>query len=247
MNDGVWITLDQRIGHIFAADFSRRVASGREDGDSLLGIVSVGGEYVDCIVFEQPVGGAAHSFAPESSERGAGHLDDAALFGPFHHALRTLAQNRIAFGMRDDGGDSAIAQLGKTFCDLLRHAVVAQFNQHVVRAFDGVARGVGEQVLQVVVGKMEVAAQGERERIAYESLEVRDEALKIRAVIVIAIVGVGRGNLMSDAIGGGHAAHGDGDFPGLRSVVHFRKNVRVNVDHDCRNTSNLLRLCLDLI
>jgi hypothetical protein len=43
---------------------------------------------------------------------------------------------------------------------------------------------------------------------------------------------MGRGDLVSDAVGGGHSAHGDGGFPRLGAVVYFRKNVRVNVDHD---------------
>jgi hypothetical protein len=49
---------------------------------------------------------------------------------------------------------------------------------------------------------------------------------------MVAVVGMRRGDLMSDAVGGGHAAHGDGDVPGLRAVVYLRKNVGVNVDHD---------------
>jgi hypothetical protein len=52
-----------------------------------------------------------------------------------------------------------------------------------------------------------------------------DESLKIRAIIVIAVVGVRGGDLVSDAVGRSHAAHGDGGFPGLRSVVYFRKNM----------------------
>jgi hypothetical protein len=54
---------------------------------------------------------------------------------------------------------------------------------------------------------------------------VSDEALKIIAVVVIAIVGMRRGDLMGDAVCRSHAAHRDGGLPGLRSVVYFRKNV----------------------
>jgi hypothetical protein len=43
---------------------------------------------------------------------------------------------------------------------------------------------------------------------------------------------MGSGDLVSDAVGSGHAAHGDGGFPGLGAVVYFRKNVGMNVDHD---------------
>jgi hypothetical protein len=39
------------------------------------------------------------------------------------------------------------------------------------------------------------------------------------------------GNLVSDAVGGSHAAHGDRGFDGLGSIIYFGKNMRVNVDH----------------
>jgi hypothetical protein len=52
---------------------------------------------------------------------------------------------------------------------------------------------------------------------------------------MVAVVGVGRGDLMGDAIGGGHLAHGDGHVPGLGAVVYFRKNVGVNVEHVGKN------------
>ena len=117
------------------------------------------------VMLEQPLGGAPHALSPESSETGGGHLDHATLLSPLHYALRSLAQNGIALGMGDDSGDAAVAELRKTIGRLLRHAVIAQLDQHVVRAFDGVARGVGENILQIVVGEMEVAAQAEGERV----------------------------------------------------------------------------------
>jgi len=53
--------------------------------------------------------------------------------------------------------------------------------------------------------------------------------------------------LMGDAVGGGHAAHGDGGLPRLGSVVYFRKNVRVNVDHDCEKPKRALWVAYELI
>jgi len=76
---------------------------------------------------------------------------------------------------------------------------------------------------------------------------VRNQSLEIRAVVVITVIGMRCCDLMRDAVSRGHAAHGDGDFPGLRSVVYFRKNMGVNVDHGCRNTSIPNGLRLDLI
>src|SRR5580698_9826491 len=143
--------------------------------------------------------------------------------------------------MSDDGSDAEVAELRKAIGGLLRHAVIAQLDQHVMRSADGVASGIGEHVLHVVIGEMEVAAQAEGERIAYLLLQLVDQSLKISAVVVVAVVGMRRGDLVRNAVGGGHAAHSNGHFPGLGSVVYFRKNVGMNVDHDCRNTETRLR------
>jgi hypothetical protein len=37
---------------------------------------------------------------------------------------------------------------------------------------------------------------------------------------------------MRDAVSGRHAAHGDGNVPGFRAIVYFRKNMGMNIDHD---------------
>src|SRR5579863_406035 len=198
------------------------------------------------VVLEQPVRGLAHALSPESGERRAGDLDDATQLGPLHYALRALAQNRIALRMRDDCSDAAIAKLGETVRGLLRDAVIVQLHQHVMSSFDGVARGIGEHGLQVVIRKMKIAAETDLDGIADEALQVINERLEINAVVVIAIVGVWRGNLVRNTVGRGHAAHGDGGLPGFRSVVYFRKNVRMNVDHDCWNTMRAELACIDL-
>jgi hypothetical protein len=41
-----------------------------------------------------------------------------------------------------------------------------------------------------------------------------------------------------DAVCSSGAAHGNGNVPGFRPVVYLGKDVRVNVDHDRRNTGN---------
>jgi hypothetical protein len=161
VNDGLRVSLDESVRNFFAADFGGGFARRGEHGNTFLGIVRVRSQHVDGIMFEQPLRGAAHAFTPESGERRSRHLNHAPLLSPLHHPLRSLAQNRIAFGMRDHRSDAAVAQLRKTVCNLLRNAVVAQFDQHVVRAFDGIACGIGQHILQIVVGEMEVAAQAE--------------------------------------------------------------------------------------
>ena len=84
---------------------------------------------------------------------------------------------------------------------------------------------------------MEIAAQAHRQRVAHELLQMRDHSLQISPVVVIAVVGMRSRYLVRDAVGRSHPAHGDGHLPGFRSIVYFRKNVRVNIDHGCKNTS----------
>jgi hypothetical protein len=47
---------------------------------------------------------------------------------------------------------------------------------------------------------------------------------------------VRRGDHTRDTVGCSRAAHGHGDIPRLRTVVYFGQDVRMNVDHDFRNT-----------
>jgi len=56
-------------------------------------------------------------------------------------------------------------------------------------------------------------------------LQMGDQSRQILAVIVIAVVGMGRGHHVSDAVGGRRAAHGYRDVPGFRAVIYFRQDV----------------------
>jgi hypothetical protein len=73
---------------------------------------------------------------------------------------------------------------------------------------------------------------------------VYHESLQIFAVIVVTIVGMGSSDHVRDAVGSGRSAHGDRDVPGLGSVIYFRKNVRMNVNHGNTNVSMPLRAAL---
>ena len=113
--------------------------------------MGIGGENMYSLAFKQPLGGAARALAPESSQRRSGHLNDAALLGPLHHALQVLAQNRVTLRMRDDDGDSAIPEFVEGIRRVLRYAVIAELHEQVVGFADDVARGIGERVLQILV------------------------------------------------------------------------------------------------
>jgi hypothetical protein len=45
------------------------------------------------------------------------------------------------------------------------------------------------------------------------------------------IIGVRRGYHVLNAVFGRHFAHGNGNFPGFRPIVHLGQDVTVNIDH----------------
>src|ERR1700682_5786916 len=128
VDDGARIALDQRLRYFLTTNFGSGDATSRKDRNPLLGIVSVSRQHVDGFAFQQTLREAPHAFAPESGKGGAGHLNHASLFSPLNHPLRTLAKNRIAFGMRDHSRHAAVAEFKETIRGLRRDAVVAQLD-----------------------------------------------------------------------------------------------------------------------
>src|SRR5579859_1046545 len=164
-------------------------------------------------MLEQPEGGPSGALAPEPGESRSGHLNHASLFGPFDHALRIVAQNRIALRMGENHGDSTIPELKKRFVDLLRNAVIAELNQQIARTLDDIARRMGERILHIVKREMKVAAHKNFGSVSDELLQMSDQLLHILAIIVIAVVSMGAGHHVGNAISGGRAAHGHAIVP----------------------------------
>ena len=55
--------------------------------------------------------------------------------------------------------------------------------------------------------------------------------MQVWSVVVIAVVRMRSRDLVRDAVRRGRLAHRDGNVPRLGTVVYFRKNVRMNIDH----------------
>ena len=149
------------LWRLLAAEFSDLSRAAESDGYAVFGVVGVGGQNVHRVSFEQPLGDARSFLSPASSHRRSGHLHRATLIHPLQDSSLRLLQNRIALGMSDHGRDANVGHPGEAFVDLCRNAVVAQFDQQVVAVFDGVAFRRNQDFLQVVVRKMEIAAQAQ--------------------------------------------------------------------------------------
>jgi hypothetical protein len=87
---------------------------------------------------------------------------------------------------------------------------------------------------QIFEGKMKVATQTQLQRQCRidPALKFSQKSQEVFAIVGVAVVGVGGGHGMSNAIRRGHAAHLNGDFPGLGTVVNFGQKMAVDVDHE---------------
>jgi hypothetical protein len=159
----------------------------------------------------------------------------ASLLGPLRHALQILAQDRVPFGMRNDGCQPAVRKFEQSFGRVLRHAVITELHQQISSVVDDISFGVNQRILNILVGQVEVAAQTDFEGIANQRLQLRDLALQELTIVRPAIIGMRSAHHMRDAIAPGNLAHGDRDIPGPGTVVNERQDVRMNVDHNAGN------------
>lgn len=225
MNDGARIALDERVSDLFAADLRRGIACAGKNRDTFFHVVRIGGEDVHGLALEQPLRRAARALAPESGEGRTGYLNHAALLGELDHALEIFAQNGIALGMRDDRGQAAIAQFEQRVGGRLRNAVVAELDQQIARVPDCVTRGMRQSILQIVVGKMEVAAEQKLRCIPNPFLQFVHQFLRMLTIVRVSIVGMRRRNHVGDAVGGSGLADLDAYVPCLGAIIDIGENV----------------------
>jgi len=118
-----------------------------------------------------------------------------------------LLEDRIPFRVSKDRNDPFVAQLGEAFVDLRGHAVVAEFDQKIMAVLNGVALGRNQDVPQVVIREMEIAAQGQPRFLAHQSPEIFEITCQIMPAVVEALVGVRSGYDVLDAVFRRHATH----------------------------------------
>ena len=88
---------------------------------------------------------------------------------------------------------------------------------------------------------MKVTTQAEPRLAADQGPQFIKLLLQILTIVLVAIIGMGRGHHMLNAIRRRHAAHLLRNFPGFGAIVDFGKDVTVNIDQDESSTNNLSR------
>src|SRR5581483_2584759 len=158
-DDGARVVTDQGASYIRAANLGYYVAGLREAGLAAPGVMSVAGQHMNGIAFEQPARTLSNRLSPESRQRRSSDLNHYAHFNPFEDAFRALLQDWVALRVSKDGNQSLVTQFHEVVANLGRHGVVTQFHQKIIGGFNGEARGCGQGGLDVFVGKMEITTQ----------------------------------------------------------------------------------------
>lgn len=133
--------------------------------------------------------------------------------------------------MSDDGNDVQFSHLFEPAIDLLRDAEIAELDQQVAALSDAIPGGINQCALHVFEREMKVATQAEARRIAYTLLQFLQHLRKICAIIKMTMVGVWGGRDVLNSIVGCHAAHGFSHLPVFGTIIYFRQDMTVNVDH----------------
>src|SRR5581483_8421114 len=126
-DDGARVVTDQGASYIRAANLGYYVAGLREAGLAAPGVMSVAGQHMNGIAFEQPARTLSNRLSPESRQRRSSDLNHYAHFNPFEDAFRALLQDWVALRVSKDGNQSFVTQFHEVVANLGRHGVVTQF------------------------------------------------------------------------------------------------------------------------
>ena len=100
---GARIFFEERRGQFLAFGFGKQIESGLEAQGARVEIVRVAGDEVNRVCVKQEFSGFLGAASKSASERLGGHLHQAALAQPSPEAFPLRANQRVAFGMSDDG------------------------------------------------------------------------------------------------------------------------------------------------
>jgi len=161
----------------------------------------------------------------------SGELRVAALAEPAEEAVGLRADERIALGMGDHGGETGELELVQGLVERGRDGEIGKFDEEVIFLVEGVAGGVVADVLKILKAEVEIAT-GCEDEAAFEGLLNFIPAFfyqfgKERK----GRMGMRGGNDVGNSVGNGHFCHGEREFKGVGAIVEARKYVAMNVNH----------------
>ena len=212
----------EEMGIFCAIFFCYEVVDAAHDRGARGEVVGVGGEEVDPAVVEETVGHTLGFFAHLSEDGAGGDLNKEAVAEPVGEPFGSALEGEVALGVGEDVDHAGGTEVVEGFAHAGSEDDVGQLDEEIAAGVDGVASGVGVGIFDVVVGEMEVAAGAERERDGLggesgaEIVEARGGDGGVEGPVG---AGVWSADDVSDAVGRGHACHGEGGREVGRAVI----------------------------
>ncbi len=189
-------------------------------------------------LLQQPVG-ERFGLLPEAAQKGRRrHLQQATGLRPIRKFFQPLVQKHVPLRMRNDRRHARRLHLVKHIVCSLGNEQIGKLHQDVALVVDRVLGGMLERVLNVVVGKVEIAPCMDADRAIdgpAHLLQFGGDDVGLEFEFVI---GVRAGYDVGSAAFHRQPQHGDRFFERLRAIIHTGKDVAVDIDQIQINISS---------
>ena len=132
--------------------------------------------------------------------------------------------------MRDYGNHTGIPQASEDICGVLEDEHVRELHQQIAFLVDGVLGGVVDGVLDVVVGKVEIAPGPQLDFARHGRPQLFSPLPNDIGLEFVFEIGMRRGDNAAGTTVGRHFQHRHAILKGLGTVVHAPEDVAMDID-----------------
>ena len=201
-----------------------------QHGRAVFGVVGIAGDEMNEVAFEQLEGEGARCFAKPAQKGLAGNLEVAAFLDPTLECRQSLLEKLITLRVGDYGKDSGGAHAFEHLGGVLENDHVGEFDHQVGLVSDGVFGGIGNGILNIVEGEVEVAAfmnAGMTTCGLGEFFHAQTDQVWLKGVLEIGMRG---GDYIRRPGVGRHTQHRHAFLQAFGTVVQPIEDVAVDVD-----------------
>jgi len=222
VDDGFRILLQKQVGDFRAFRFCHLAVTTGEKRGSPLDVVGIAGKEVDQAGVEPPLRKLARMGAEPTRVRLRRDLHQASNRNPFRKQIRFTLEEGVPFRVCNDRLEPGDLDVVIHAAEVVRNKLVREFHQQVRSLIDGEIFGILRADLDVVVGKMKVAAQQEFGSLANFFLELGTQLPVEVRVEFVAVIAVRRRHQMRYTILCRDSAHRDCHLKGPGAIVYTR-------------------------
>lgn len=176
-------------------------------------------------------GGSLRGFSEPAGKGLGGDLRVTALAQPAEEAVGLGPNQRIPFGMGDDGMQAEELEFVQGLVHGGRDGVVGKFDEEIIFLVERVEGRMLADMLEIFEAQVEIAAGGDGETAVEAGLKfIPAHFYQFGNELVIG-AGVRGGDDVRDAVADGHFSHGHGHFGIGGAVVKSWKYMAMNINH----------------